>query len=108
MFIFRSSVLLFACAAVSFGAPQFSQRSKKAFTIPQSDPKPFIIAGPSALDGIYRKYNKIAPPEVKAAAQNNDGTIEASPQDFDSQYLCPVEIGGQTFDLGFDTGSSDL
>ena len=26
----------------------------------------------------------------------------------DSEYLCPVTIGGQTLNLDFDTGSSDL
>ena len=107
----RVVILLLVHAFVSQCAPrvpQKTQKSKKAFTIPQSDPKPFIIPGPAALAGIYGKYNKVIPPEVQAAAEYNDGTINADPEEFDSQYLCPVNIGGQTFNLGFDSGSSDL
>lgn len=29
-------------------------------------------------------------------------------QQYDSEYLCPVTVGGQTLNLDFDTGSSDL
>ena len=36
------------------------------------------------------------------------GTVAANPEQSDRAYLCPVEIGGQTLNLDFDTGSSDL
>jgi aspergillopepsin I len=54
----------------------------------------------------YIKYNITVPTDVKAAAA--DGTVGAIPEPFDSQYLSPVTIGGQTLNLDFDTGSSDL
>jgi aspergillopepsin I len=42
--------------------------------------------------------------QVKAAT----GSVTATPASDDSEYLCPVTIGSQTFQLDFDTGSSDL
>ncbi|KAI9733822.1 MAG: hypothetical protein M1818_007089 [Claussenomyces sp. TS43310] len=50
----------------------------------------------------------------KASASNiNDnakdsGTVTATPQTGDTEYLAPVTIGGQTLNMDFDTGSSDL
>lgn len=36
------------------------------------------------------------------------GIVAATPEAGDVEYLAPVEIGGQTLNLDFDTGSSDL
>ena len=82
--------------------------TKAAFTVPQTVEKPFILSGPVALASLYGKYGKTPPADVKAAAASNDGTVSANPEEFDSQYLSPVNIGGQTLNLDFDTGSSDL
>ena len=79
-----------------------------AFKLHQSIPKPFMLSGPSAVLSTYRKYKATAPADVVSAAANNDGTVTASPEQYDSEYLCPVTIGGQTLNLDFDTGSSDL
>lgn len=83
-------------------------RGNKAFTVHQSIAKPFIKSGPAALAATYAKYHKTAPADVKAAAANNDGTVAANPTSYDSEYLCPVSIGGEILNLDFDTGSSDL
>lgn len=49
---------------------------------------------------------------VTAAASGNTtagtGTVAATPEAGDVEYLAPVTIGGQTLNLDFDTGSSDL
>jgi aspergillopepsin I len=36
------------------------------------------------------------------------GTVAASPDQYDAEYLCPVTIGSTTLNLDFDTGSADL
>ena len=79
-----------------------------AFKVPQTKAKSKLLSGPAAMAAVYAKYGATAPPDVKAAAANNDGTVTASPESYDSEYLCPVNIGGQVLNLDFDTGSSDL
>ena len=89
-------------------ANPIESRSGLKFSAPLSVPKSFIKSGPSALASVYKKYHKTAPADVKAAAANNDGTVTATPEEYDEEYLCPVSIGGQTLNLDFDTGSDDL
>lgn len=81
--------------------------TRRGFTINQSIPKPFQ-PGPVVLQRAYRKFNAAVPADVSRAAQAQDGTVSATPEDFDSEYLSPVNIGGQTVNLDFDTGSADL
>lgn len=79
-----------------------------AFRVDQSVAKSLILSGPASVAKTYGKYGKPAPADVAAAAANNDGTVTATPEQYDSEYLCPVSIGGQILNLDFDTGSSDL
>lgn len=69
-----------------------------------------ITSGPAAVAAVYGKYGKTPPADVAAAAAANEGTVTATPEQYDSEYLCPVTIGttGVTLNLDFDTGSSDL
>jgi len=52
------------------------------------------------------KYGQPTPVYLAAAMEN--GTVVATPDGSDLEYLCPVDIDGQTLMLDFDTGSSDL
>ncbi|KAL8914794.1 MAG: hypothetical protein Q9171_000630 [Xanthocarpia ochracea] len=78
------------------------------FIVHQTIPKPFKKSGPAAMLSTYGKFNACAPEDVIKAATANDGTVSASPAQYDSEYLSPVTVGGQTLNLNFDTGSSDL
>ncbi|KAL8709381.1 MAG: hypothetical protein Q9220_005875 [cf. Caloplaca sp. 1 TL-2023] len=78
------------------------------FIVHQTTPKPFKKSGPAAMLATYGKYNAAAPEDVVKAAAANDGTVTTTPTQYDSEYLTPVTIGGQTLNLDFDTGSSDL
>jgi hypothetical protein len=73
-------------------------------------------AGTNALLKTFHKFGLKNPPNVAAnttgttsnAAATEKGSVDANPQQNDSEYLSPVVIGGQTLNLDFDTGSSDL
>lgn len=95
-----------ACVLLACASP-LEPRRKTTFTVHQGVVKP-KLSGPAALVSVYGKYNRIPPPDVKAAAASNDGTVAAIPEEYDSEYLSPVNIGGQVLNLDFDTGSADL
>ena len=99
-------------AALAFvllaSASPLEPRGKSTFTVHEGVVKANKLSGPAAVAAVYGKYNRTPPPDVKAAAANNDGTVTATPEQYDSEYLCPVNIGGQVLNLDFDTGSADL
>jgi len=94
-----------ALLAISAAAPTKSN----TFSVGQVIKNPGIIkSGPAAMAAPFIKYGKTMPAEVALAAATADGTVVATPTEYDSEYLCPVVIGGETLQLDFDTGSSDL
>ncbi|KAF2754378.1 acid protease [Pseudovirgaria hyperparasitica] len=63
------------------------------------------------MEKAFRKYGWAnASNSTSAAAANGteNGEVAASPEDNAALFLSPVTIGGQQFNLDFDTGSSDL
>lgn len=70
------------------------------------------IRNQSATDAAAPVADKAA--KVNAAAAGNTtaaagtGLVAATPEQGDVEYLAPVNIGGQTLNLDFDSGSSDL
>jgi aspergillopepsin I len=106
----HSSTVLLAVSALAGSAlakpiPAPQAETKSRYTINQSVPKPYQ-AGPVALANAFLKYNQEVPENIAAAAA--DGSVAATPEQYDAEYLCPVTIGGQTLNLDFDTGSADL
>lgn len=43
-----------------------------------------------------------------APAASDVGTVTATPETGDSEFLAPISVGGQTMNMDFDSGSSDL
>ncbi|MCJ1376562.1 Type I transmembrane sorting receptor [Loxospora ochrophaea] len=78
------------------------------FTVNANVTKGYIKPGPKALANAYTKFGGTMPSEVAAAAAAASGSVVATPEEYDSEYLCPVKVGSDTLNLDFDTGSSDL
>ena len=51
---------------------------------------------------------KVAQQPQQQQQQGTVGSVSAVPQSHNSEFLCPITIGGQTLQLDIDTGSSDL
>lgn len=97
-----------AFLALASCTPVELDKRKTSFSVHQTVAKPFIKSGPAAVAAVYAKYGATPPEDVVKAAAANDGTVTTNPTQYDSEYLTPVSIGGQTLNLDFDTGSSDL
>ncbi len=98
-----------ALASVILAAPIEQTLTKRSagYTITGTVAKP-LPAYPVQLANVYKKYGKTVPDHVAAAAASATGSVPAIPEESDIAYLCKVNIGGQTLNLDFDTGSADL
>jgi hypothetical protein len=125
----RIVLLLVTLAALVLAAPTAGKIQKRSFLVPRSLNRahPRGLNGPDAMRKVFRKYNfrtvdgfiantKSAPNAgldgLKIAANNatsnRTGTVAANPEPNAALFLSPVDIGGQTLNLDFDSGSSDL
>ena len=96
--------------AAALLATTFAVPTKKGFRVTQvpKDNGGKLTAGVHSVLKTYRKFGKEPPSHVVEAAATQTGSVVASPEQYDSEYLAPVSVGGQTLTLDFDTGSADL
>ena len=109
MHTFTSIVAALACLSLVTASP-VELNKRKTFSVSQVERKKFVRNGPASVAKTFRKYGKKVPAFIKAAAAvGPNGTVPATPADeYDSQYLSPVDAGGTVVNLDFDTGSADL
>ena len=108
MYLDSAYVTLHLLLPLTFAAFLEPRASSSKFSISQSVKKPISKSGPNALFSLYQKYNHNPPAELRVAATSNDGTVLATPEAYDNEYLSPISIGGQALNVAFDTGSADL
>jgi hypothetical protein len=125
-------VALLAAVVLAVPAPSRKRSlQKRSFKVPRQLNKahPTGRSGPAAMRKVFRKYNfktkedfmvkdgfisfskqtqGNATIDAVAGKTNTTGTVAANPQDNAALFLSPVTIGGQTLNLDFDSGSSDL
>ncbi len=63
---------------------------------------------PAALNNKVSSDQSLAPGDSIETDDEDEGTVEATPEEADSSFLAPINIGGQPLMMNFDTGSSDL
>ncbi|KAH7129730.1 aspartic peptidase domain-containing protein [Dactylonectria estremocensis] len=90
----------------------------KQYSVQQVQNPHFKRDGIRALAKIYRKYGVTLPESLSSSTQsgktrraaNASGSAITVPVDNDAEWLTPVQIGSppKTFQMDFDTGSSDL
>ncbi|KAI5460219.1 aspartic peptidase domain-containing protein [Mariannaea sp. PMI_226] len=95
-----------------------SDNSACHFSVQQVKNSKFTRDGRSALVKTYRKYGVTLPKSLSDSPRgdktrlrrNATGSAVNQPVDNDAEWLTPVQIGSppKTFQLDFDTGSSDL
>lgn len=111
-----ASILAFAGLAglaVSSPMEQLDKRRTQKFTLNQAATgRTKLRSGPIEVAKTLKKFGAAVPEHVQAAAAaaagSQEGSVTATPEEYDSEYLCPVSVGGTTLMLDFDTGSADL
>ncbi len=108
----QSSLLLVTLLLTgALAAPAPVPNKGRSFKIDRVRRSDHVRNGPAALRRAFNKHGWTVPETLQHAttqAGGQTGQVPASPQRGDAEYLSPVNIGGQTLMLDFDTGSSDL
>lgn len=110
-----SLTTVLALAVAAQAAPTVRATSS-SFSIPAIHNVKHVRNGTAAMLKAYNKYG-LKPSqvfsnsflsEIGASWKRQDGTVTASPDPTDAEYLVPVTVGGQQLNLDFDSGSADL
>ena len=108
---FQSAAALLALVATSVASPVDLLDKRSTFSINQvpNSKNIHVAPGPVAVQRALLKYNApVADNVAAAAAAAVTGSVVASPEQYDVEYLEQVTVGAQTLELDFDTGSADL
>ncbi|KAJ6126646.1 Penicillopepsin-1 [Penicillium sp. IBT 18751x] len=106
VFINNVAITLAGLASIASAAPATKVGSKFSLNQvarPATKASNFAASYGRALS----KYGATVPSHIEAAAVAS-GVATTTPEANDEEYLTPVNIGGTTLNLDFDTGSADL
>lgn len=122
-------IAVLVCLTLNHGvlsAP--TERNARSFKVDRVRRNDYLAHGPTALRNAYRKFGIVptmwgidrddfepVDPRVLNTGTGQDvtqpertGAVSATSTQSDAEFISPVTIGGQTIDMVFDTGSSDL
>jgi hypothetical protein len=134
MFSLRFLFFVTLLAAVVLAVPAPARKrglQKRSFKVPRQINRahPTGPNGAAAMRKVFRKYNfkvkedfmvkegfisftkqsqNVTAAAAAATGGNTTGTVAANPEENAALFLSPVDVGGQTLNLDFDSGSSDL
>jgi aspergillopepsin I len=107
----KVTVVLAGLSAVASAVPHGRPAAQvhKGFTVNQQS-RPVTKGRTYNAAGTYAnalaKFGGSVPQSLKDAASK--GSAVTTPEPNDVEYLTPVNVGGTTLNLDFDTGSADL
>ena len=102
-----AQLVLAAATLVHMAAAIPYDKRAGTFSVQQQLNEKYVRNGPAVYAQAFAKFNKPVPADL-AKAVSGDGSVTATPAATDTEYICPVTIGGQDLQLNFDTGSADL
>jgi aspergillopepsin I len=114
------SLIIFLLLCLSYNAlsAPTSKQQGRSFQVERFRRSDYVAHGPTALQKAHRKYgipmNSDTPNQSYQTSSNSEpethevGEVSATLVQGGSEYVSPVVIGGQTFNMDFDTGSSTM
>lgn len=112
------SIATVVALAVAAQAAPTERTGSGSFSLPAVHNPNHVRNGTAAMLKAYKKFN-LQPSSsqllsdsfrnaISKSRKRQDGTVTASPDPDNVEYLVPVTVGGQTLNLDFDSGSADL